>query len=146
VTDDLEPWPAFVDVYQSVLHDVVDALEHRGGIDSGTYSVLAHLDRVRPSGRIPMAILQQLMYPRYSQPGLSRLVQRMEAAGLVERRVDPADGRATMLHVTKVGRSRYRRAHKVYARAVTDHFLAHLSRADILQLARQLRAVLEARA
>ena len=44
------------------------------------------------------------MHPRYSQPGLSRLVQRMEADGLVERRADPGDGRATTLVMTRAGR------------------------------------------
>ena len=48
--------------------------------------------------------LHELMHPRYSQPGLSRLVQRMEADGLVERRADPDDGRATVLQMTRAGR------------------------------------------
>ena len=42
-----------------------------------------------PSGRMRLSELQELMHPRYSQPGLSRLVQRMEADGLLERRADP---------------------------------------------------------
>ena len=37
-------------------------------------------------GRLRLSELHELMHPRYSQPGLSRLVQRMEADGLVERR------------------------------------------------------------
>ena len=38
-------WSALVDVYQPVLRDVVAALERDAGIDSGTYSALAYLDR-----------------------------------------------------------------------------------------------------
>ena len=38
-------WSALVDVYQPVLRDVVADLERDAGIDSGTYSALAYLDR-----------------------------------------------------------------------------------------------------
>jgi DNA-binding MarR family transcriptional regulator len=63
-------------VYQPVLRDVVATLEQDAGIDSGTYSVLAYLDRAESPMRLRE--LQELMRVRYSQPGLSRLVQRME--------------------------------------------------------------------
>ena len=86
LTDRLETWTALVAVYQTVLHDVVDALEREAGLDSGVYSALAYLDLADPSGRLPMSVLTRLMHPRYSQPGLSRLVQRMEADGLVQPR------------------------------------------------------------
>ena len=63
-------------MYQPVLRDVVATLEQDAGIDSGTYSVLAYLDRAESPMRLRE--LQELMRVRYSQPGLSRLVQRME--------------------------------------------------------------------
>ena len=47
------------------------------------FSTLAYLERARPAHRLPMSELQRAMHPRYSQPGFSRLVQRMEADGLV---------------------------------------------------------------
>ena len=90
----LRAWSAVVGVYQSVLHDVVRALEDEAGLDSGVFSALAYLARAEPAGRLRLSELHELMHPRYSQPGLSRLVQRMEADGLVERRPDPGDGRA----------------------------------------------------
>ena len=82
--DDQQLWSALVDVYQPVLRDVVDVLERDAGIDSGTYSALAYLDRA--GRRMRLRELHDLMRVRYSQPGLSRLVQRMEADGIVERR------------------------------------------------------------
>src|SRR3954447_13290964 len=86
-------WRGLVHVCQPVLRDVVTELERDAGIDSGTYSVLAYLDRA--AGRMALAELQSLMRVRYSQPGVSRLVQRMEADGLVTRVPDPDDRRAT---------------------------------------------------
>jgi DNA-binding MarR family transcriptional regulator len=39
-----------------------------------------------------------------TQPGMTQLVQRLERAGVVERRSDPADGRVTMIGATPAGR------------------------------------------
>ena len=135
----LEAWSALVAVYQSVLHDVVRALEGEGGLDSGVFSALAYLARAEPAGRMRLTELHELMHPRYSQPGLSRLVQRMEADGLVTRRPDPDDGRATLIVTTRAGRARFSRAESVYDAALREHFGRHLSVAE----ARRLMAALE---
>jgi DNA-binding MarR family transcriptional regulator len=139
-----ELWSALVAVYQPVLRDVVTTLEQDAGIDSGTYSVLAYLDRAESP--MPLRELQELMRVRYSQPGLSRLVQRMERDGVVERRVDPDDGRATLVALTRTGRTRFRRAHDVYNAALDEHLGRNVSAADATDLARALTAVAAARA
>jgi DNA-binding MarR family transcriptional regulator len=128
-------WSALVSVYQGVLHDVVQALNDHVGMDSGLFSALAYVERADPPHRIGLSDLQHLLHPRYSQPGLSRLVQRMEADGLVERRPDPADGRAAVLVSTRAGRRAYARANAVYSAAVHDHFGRHLSPNDDARLA-----------
>jgi DNA-binding MarR family transcriptional regulator len=139
-----ELWSALVAVYQPVLRDVVATLERDAGIDSGTYSVLAYLDRAE--GPMRLRELQELMRVRYSQPGLSRLVQRMERDGVVERRVDPDDGRATLVVLTRTGRTRFRRAHDVYHAALDEHLGRNVSAAEATDLARALTAVAAARA
>lgn len=138
---DLRAWTALVRVYQGVLHEVVGALERDAGIDSGMFSVLAHLERAEVAGRMPLNELQRLMYPRFSQPGLSRLVQRMEAAGLVERRLDRADRRATTVVATRTGRARFRRANATYARALHEHFGAFLAPAERTRLTDDLTRI-----
>ena len=85
--------------------------------------------------------LHELMHPRYSQPGLSRLVQRMEADGLVERRSDPDDGRATVLVMTRAGRARFSRADAVYTAALREHFGRHLSAAQARTIEASLQPV-----
>lgn len=142
----LDGWRSLVAVYQSVLHDVVRALEDDAGMDSGVFSALAYLARAEPRGRIRLSELTELMHPRYSQPGLSRLVQRMEADGLVERRADPDDGRATVLQMTRAGRARFERADAVYADAVREHFGRHVPVTEARELQSSLDAVLRARA
>jgi DNA-binding MarR family transcriptional regulator len=149
VSDDdrrLDAWSALVAVYQSVLHDVVRALEDEAGLDSGVFSALAYLARAEPAGRMQLGVLQKLMHPRYSQPGLSRLVQRMEADGLVVRKTDPDDGRATVLAMTRTGRARFAKADGVYTAALQEHFGRHLTGAQAQALEAALRPVTRGRA
>jgi DNA-binding MarR family transcriptional regulator len=148
MTEPAEPhatWSALVTVYQAVLHDVVGALEDVG-VDSGVFSTLAYLARATPPNRMPMSELQGLMHPRYSQPGFSRLIRRMEDDGLVERRPDPGDGRAAILVLTRSGRQRFRDADAVYARALADSFDRHLSAGDHTRLDTTLQRVMAGRA
>ncbi len=137
-------WTALVDVYQPVLRDVVGALERDAGIDSGTYSALAYLDRA--GGSMRLRDLHDLMRVRYSQPGLSRLVQRMEQDGLVARRVDPEDRRGTLVGLSRAGRNRFRRAHEVYDAALGEHLGRNVSPASATALARSLEELAARRA
>jgi DNA-binding MarR family transcriptional regulator len=137
-------WTALVAVYQPVLREVVDALEREAGIDSGTYSALAYLDQA--GGRMRIGDLHALLRVRYSQPGLSRLVQRMERDGIVERRIDPDDRRGTVVSLTRAGRTRFRRAHDVYTAALDEHLGRNLSDTTLASLTRVLEGVAAQRA
>jgi DNA-binding MarR family transcriptional regulator len=137
----LDVWSALVSVYQGVLHDIVSVLAEQAGMDSGVFSALAYLERADPPHRMGMSDLQTHLHPRYSQPGLSRLVQRMEADGLVGRRRDPVDGRAAVLVTTAAGRRAYSRANAVYTAAVNEHFARHLTRGESSGLAAALNRV-----
>ena len=145
-SDPLPSWSALVAVYQAVLHDVVATLEDHAGMDSGVFSALAYLERAQPQHRLPMRELQRLMYPRYSQPGCSRLVQRMESDGLLERRLDPSDARATIVVTTRRGRNQFRRANSAYAAALRTAFGRHLDGADHAALETLLTKVVSRRA
>jgi DNA-binding MarR family transcriptional regulator len=46
-----------------------------------------------------------------SQPGMTTLVNRLEAAGQAERVADPSDGRATLVRITDPGRAVLARRH-----------------------------------
>ncbi len=142
--DPLPSWSALVGVYQSVLHDVVAALDDFAGMDSGVFSALAYLERAEH--RMPMGELQRHMHPRYSQPGFSRLVQRMESDGLVERRPDPADRRASIVVLTRAGRSQFRGANEIYVDALRMSFGRHLRDDEHRRLAALLARVAERRA
>lgn len=145
IADPFPSWSAVVRVYQAVLHDVVAELDARAGMDSGVFSALAYLERADPPHRMPMGELQRAMHPRYSQSGFSRLVQRMENDGLVERRTDANDRRATVIVTTRAGRAQFRAANAVYVDALEASFGCHLRPADHARVAAILRGVADRR-
>ncbi len=76
-----------------------------------------------------------------SQPGLSRLVERLVERGLVARGPDPADARAALLSLTEDGRKAQRRVGRAHARSVAEAMSARLSPTQMSTLA-ELAALL----
>lgn len=66
-----------------------------------------------------------------SQAGLSRLVARLEAKGLVERSIDPADGRASVLRLSTSGIGLQRRIGAAHGRHVTERLSSHLGKEQL---------------
>ncbi|MEU5284775.1 MarR family transcriptional regulator [Streptomyces sp. CA-278952] len=67
-----------------------------------SFTTLSVLDTLNLSG--PKRLTELVRTEQISQPGLTQLVTRLERDGLVERRPDPADGRAVLVHITDNGR------------------------------------------
>ncbi len=55
-----------------------------------------------------------------SQPGLSRLVDRLVRRGLVERGPDPADGRSVLIRLSEAGRVVQKQVGRRHARHVAE--------------------------
>ncbi len=67
-----------------------------------SFTTLSVLDTLASGG--PMRLTELTRTEQMSQPGLTQLVTRLERDGLVERRPDPDDGRAALVHLTEAGR------------------------------------------
>jgi DNA-binding MarR family transcriptional regulator len=67
-----------------------------------SFTTLSVLDTLATSG--PKRLTELARTEQISQPGLTQLVTRLERDGLVERRPDPDDGRAVLVHITDSGR------------------------------------------
>jgi DNA-binding MarR family transcriptional regulator len=65
-------------------------------------AALSTLDAVDRLG--PQRVTDLVARERITQPGMTSLVSRLADAGLVERRQDPSDGRATLVAITAAGR------------------------------------------
>src|SRR3954454_17135159 len=76
-----------------------------------------------------------------TQPGMSRLIARMEAAGLVERVDDPDDGRACRIRLTATGARVQRGAGARHGRHVAETMTRTLSAEQLAQLRDLCRAL-----
>jgi DNA-binding MarR family transcriptional regulator len=79
-----------------------------------------------------------------TQPGMSRLVGRLEKRGLVERRDDPDDARACRIRLTAEGSEVQRRVGSAHARQVATAMTRALSRAELEKLQDLSRALIAA--
>lgn len=115
-------------------------MEAEGGLPVDWYDVLLVLE-CAPQGRLRMGELVE--HVTLSRSGLTRLVDRIEAAGLVERQLSPGDRRAFDAILTAKGREAREKSWPLYARAIAEGFGVRYSEAEASQLAtlleRQLR-------
>lgn len=88
---------------------------------------LSTLDVLDTAG--PQRVSDLVAREAISQPGMTGLVARLEAAGLVTRGPDPRDGRATLVAATGQGSAYIRERHRLRAGAVAAH-LGTLSPAE----------------
>jgi DNA-binding MarR family transcriptional regulator len=82
----------------------------------------------------PVRITELAAAERLAQPTVTLLVKGLEARGLVERRRDPADGRAVLVQVTDAGREAVERVRAALRDALRVH-LAALSDEQVQALA-----------
>jgi DNA-binding MarR family transcriptional regulator len=94
------------------------------------YDVLWELEREGPSR--PRDLQGRLLFP---QSNLSRLLDRMEAAGLVERHTCKEDARGQMVRITDAGIALRKRMWIAHAAAIQDLIGNHLSDDEAAQLA-----------
>ena len=77
-----------------------------------------------------------------SRGGATRLIARMEEAGLVRREIPPHDRRATYAHVTDKGREALERAAPIHMAKVDEYFRQHLTEEEVEVLSRAMGKVL----
>ena len=121
--DALGAWRAFLTAYGRVTRRINRDLAEAGLPDLGWYDVLWALYEA-PDRRLRMRELADRVV--ISRTGLVRLVDRIEAAGLVRREAVPGDRRGAYVSVTDEGAALLRRMWPVYRRGVAEHFAAHL--------------------
>ena len=128
----VDAWEALLRAQVSLMKEFVE--DFRGAaVSMQEYDVLYTLTGC-PGGRTRLRDLAE--HVRLSQPGLSRLVERMETDGLVARERDPLDGRGTLVSLTERGRAAQRTVGRVHARAITARLTEALDPAEQAELAR----------
>ena len=76
-----------------------------------------------------------------TQPGMSRLIARLEAEGLVERIDDPDDGRACRIRLTEAGARAQREVGVRHGRHVAETMTRALTTEELVRLRDLCRAL-----
>jgi DNA-binding MarR family transcriptional regulator len=125
-------WLALVRTHTRLWEQVEAQMRRETGLTMARYDVLTHLDM--SGGRLGLTDLASSIL--LSQSGLSKLLDRMEAADLVRRDPDPRDGRAAFAAITSRGRSVVRRARQSHHEFLRQTFAGALDEDDLTDLAR----------
>ncbi|WKU43424.1 MarR family transcriptional regulator [Streptomyces sp. VNUA116] len=112
------------------------AIEEECGISHLMFEVLLILGRAGRPGLSMKAIGREQVL---TTGGVTRLIDRMEAAGLVERTDDPADRRGRLVRLTPLGEETTVRASRVHVENIRRHFVDPLPAAHRDRFAEDLR-------
>ncbi|MET9090048.1 MarR family transcriptional regulator [Streptomyces sp. NPDC004237] len=112
------------------------ALEEECGISHLVFEVLLILGRAGEPGLSMRAVAQEQVL---TTGGATRLVDRMEAAGLVARAEDPDDRRGRLVRLTRLGEETVVRASRVHLENIKRYFVAPLPATDRERFAEDLR-------
>ncbi|WP_120497114.1 MarR family winged helix-turn-helix transcriptional regulator [Kiloniella sp. EL199] len=99
------------------------------------YDILLELDKAGNNGLRPFEIERNLLLPQY---GLSRLLDRIEKNGYLQRIPCEEDGRGHRIVITKKGRDTRLRMWPIYAKAIQDIIGSGLSENDLGTLSKLL--------
>jgi MarR family 2-MHQ and catechol resistance regulon transcriptional repressor len=116
-------------------------LEQTVGIPLVFFDVLIHVGAA-PDGRLTMSRLSSDV--ALTTGGVTRLVDRMVDAGLVERQNCPSDRRSVHVVLTPQGRAMLDQAVAAHIDGIDRHLIAHLDAGDRAALAAVLTKVLDA--
>jgi DNA-binding MarR family transcriptional regulator len=135
----LAAWLALLRAQATVTDAVEAELVAGSGLPLAWHEVLVRL--ARAGGRMRMRELAQAVL--LSKSGLTRLADRMEEAGLLERSACATDRRGTFAVLTRAGKSMLRRSGPVFRRAVEANLAGHLTPDELTSLRSLLEKVVE---
>jgi DNA-binding MarR family transcriptional regulator len=130
-SDTLGAWRALLNAHGHVTGEVEAALSEAGLPPLTWYDALWPLRRA-PGRRLRMGALAEQV--TLSRTGLSRLVDRLEAAGLLRREPAAEDRRGSYVVLTRAGADLLRRMWPVYEQVVAREFAAQVDDPRTLRL------------
>jgi len=125
-------WVGLLHAYASLVKQLDTELIAAHGLSLSAYEVLWRV-AATDNGRLRMTDLAELVL--LSPSGLSRLVDRLESDGMIDRVACPTDGRAINATITELGRARLAEAQGTHFEGIRRRFLSNFSESEVGQLA-----------
>ena len=116
----LGAWRNFLQAHARLLRRLDDELQDAHGLSLAEYDALLQLANA-PGRRLRMSVLAERVL--LSRSGITRLVDRLEAAGMVERSACATDARGAEAALTSTGLDRLRTASRTHLDGVQRYFL-----------------------
>jgi DNA-binding MarR family transcriptional regulator len=141
--EEMAAWRGMVDAFEDVKASLAAELLVEHGINEGDYAVLVTLSEA-PDERLRMCDLAERLH--LSPSGITRRLDGMVKQGLVSREPSTDDRRVMLAVLTPKGKALLETAAPDHVDGVRRHFLDHLSRTQIRNLANAFAAVQRGRA
>lgn len=125
---ELRAWKGLLRTHALLTKELDAELERGHGISLSSFEVLLHLSHA-DNGRMRMSELADSVI--LSRSGLTRLVDRLEREGLIERCACVKDARGFYACITDVGRKHFEGAQEAHLADVRRLFLAQLSESQV---------------
>ena len=134
----MRAWQGLLHAHHDVIGRLDRELRDQHRLTFSEYDVLLRLARA-PERALRMSDLAERVL--LSASGLTRLVDRLAARGLVRRRSDPQDARVALANLTDRGMGELRKAARTHLRGIRAHFTGRLTEAQLRNVASGLEAV-----
>lgn len=132
-------WRLFITTHAALIERIEHELSAAGVIPLPWYDVLVELAQA-PERRRRMYELADAVV--LSKSSLSRLIDRLEAEGLLRREPAPEDRRGAFAVLTDAGQAALEAAWPVYSQGIEEHFARHFDDDETAVLIAGLRRVL----
>lgn len=137
VVMDATIWDQVVTLHGMVTNRLAKEMQRRHGIGLSEYQALCRLAQV-DDGELRMQELAELI--GLNQSSVSRLVARLESAGLTHRDLCPKDRRGVYTVITEEGRALQGKAEPTYQQALTKALDEATTDARMREFVAKLRA------
>lgn len=128
----LEAWRGFLQSHAAIVRELDASLIAEHGVTTRDYEVLLYLAQDAEQ-RLPMsALAERTMLTR---SGITRLVDGLVGAGLVERMSCPNDARVSYAQLTEAGYEKLRSAGCTHVGSIRRLFCEHFTADELEQLA-----------
>jgi len=136
----LNAWRTFLHAHAQVRRQLERELQAEQSMGLGEYELLLIL-AYSQGRRLRMSELADTL--ALSRSGATRLIDRLEADGLVQRISCDTDRRGSWAQLTDAGHARLRDASPTHLRGVAEHFLDRIPAGDLDALGRILDQVVD---
>jgi DNA-binding MarR family transcriptional regulator len=134
----LRAWSHFLGASALVLRDIEARLKAAGQPSIGWYDVLLELERA--GGRLRVhELAERLVIERYNA---TRLLDRMEAAGVIGREQASEDRRGTVVSITSEGLKQREKVWPHYRQAIGEAFGDALTAAEAASLTKSMKKLI----